>query len=296
MEFLLTPFSTPRNSPKKYDPNIYPGGQAEKLYEYSEFIQSQPRAKTPTHLASNNKNARNIDLIERTSNAPPKVAASSHSSQLVLSKKDDFDREFRLLGRGADFSEVQYHVPDEQKMLIGRHVNGPATGRLMKREKAERDRLELAIMANETDAEKKKRKLKESADKKAARRDKKNAKEDWRETADPDTRVDTDFMTELFDDTAVKRTWKTATQIEQEKLKASPPRLPEHIGPKTKKIDYQEIDKVAWQEICKNRIPVREQLKNRMVEEKAWDSEIEAKPISENKCERAKQRKELRRR
>jgi len=131
----------------------------------------------------------------------------------------------------------------------------------MKRQNAERNRLELVIMANETDAEKKKRKLKESADKKQARRDKKSAKQDWRLTADPDTRIDTDFMTEVFDDQHVKRDWKTAGKSESGKDGEEDGNrmlsLPDNIGPKTKKIDYKEIDKVAWQEICKNRIPVR---------------------------------------
>ena len=64
-------------------------------------------------------------------------------------------------------------------------------------------------MATETDAEKKKRKLKESSDKKQARRAARDMKQDWRLTADPDTRMDTDFMTEIYDDKNKPKLWTT---------------------------------------------------------------------------------------
>ena len=51
-------------------------------------------------------------------------------------KKDDFDRDFRLLGKGGDFSEVRYKVPEEK--IIDFEVRGPAAGRAIIREQADR--------------------------------------------------------------------------------------------------------------------------------------------------------------
>ena len=287
-----------RNDPKPYDQYIYPEEQAKKLYEYSEFIQNAPRAKTPAHMASKNKNARNLQLAERKGTidretqgvltaAPEMVSAGIGYKHLKVKKKNDFDRDFRLLGNGGDFSEVRYQVPDELTMVLNERVGGPAMGRQMRREKAERDRLELEIMANENDAEKKKRKLKESADRKQARREAKDAKQDWRVTKDPDTRIDTDFMTAIFDDKNKPKQFITASDV-QKKGKTFHDQdiqrqIPDNIGPKTRTVDYKEIDRVAWQEICKNRTPVKEQLKGRMVEEREWDLEEEQRPIEENK-------------
>jgi len=271
-----------------FDRNIYPHEQAKNLDDYSEFIQGQPRAKTPEHLASTNKNKRNFDLVERKKLVENGgmfgggVELADMYGHVKIKKKDDFDRAFRLIGVGGDFSEVRYHIPDENVMILDDVIGGPATGRHLARQQAERQRLDLAIMANETDKEKKQRKLKESADRKAARRRGESEKEDWRKTKDPNTRQDTDFMTEI--ETHVpKVSWKkkdeNKSETENKKLEV----FSGNIGPKTRKIDYDEIDKVQWREICKNRIPVREQLANRMVEEKVWDVEGRGGvPIEEN--------------
>ena len=81
-----------------------------------------------------------------------------------------------MLGKGGDFSEVRYKIPEGK--LMDFEVRGPAAGRAIFRDQAEQRILAEAMKASETEKEKKEREKNEKAEERRLRREKK--KEDWR--------------------------------------------------------------------------------------------------------------------
>jgi hypothetical protein len=81
-----------------------------------------------------------------------------------------------MLGRGGDFSEVRYKIPEGKFMDF--KVRGPAGGRAILREQKEQRIQEEAMKASETEKERKEREKKDKAEERRLRRERK--REDWR--------------------------------------------------------------------------------------------------------------------
>ncbi|GMH95859.1 hypothetical protein TrVE_jg5755 [Triparma verrucosa] len=270
------------NKATAFNPDLYSKEDAANLLKYAKFSLKNRNISTPADISGRKegeksmfeKAGNNVDLNDRQdvmqNGTGGKTALADGYKHVYAKQKDDLDRKFRLLGKGGDFSEVRYHVPDEAILEFA--VRGPATGRALKREADEQARLDALREDGETEAEKRKRQHEEAKVRRAAAA--KKLKEDWRTNADQFTRTDIDFINEIqnmaiSDKYLVKKQRKVA----EEELAI---RWEEHIGPKNDKIDYTEVDKYLNQEMRKAGANVRDQLKGRVVENAAWDVETTA--------------------
>jgi len=191
------------------------------------------------------------------------VAEHMDYKHVWVKEKDDFDRDFRMLGKGGDFSEVRYKIPEGKIMDF--EVRGPAAGRAIQREQAERLVMEEAMKASETEKEKKEREKRVKVAERERRRQKK--REDWRTNQDPNTRGDLDFLTEIENWEQTDR-YKKVTKEELEEREQN---YPPHIGPKWDTINYEHIDQVLEAKAKFEKLSVREQLNARVVNDEVWE-------------------------
>jgi len=261
------------NNVKPFNQDLYSKKDADELYKYSKFSVKNRNISTPADISGKRPGETSefekVNLqdrqrtLEKGTSGRTEVAESMNYKHVWVRKKDDFDRDFRLLGKGGDFSEVRYKVPEEK--IIDFEVRGPAAGRAIIREQADRLIMEEAMRASETEKEKKDREKAEKAEERRKRREKKN--EDWRTNQDPNTRGDLDFLTEIQD-------WKQSGRYRRatkEELEAKERDYPAHVGPKWNTIDYEHVDQVLEAKAKFENLSVRQQLDARVVRDEEWE-------------------------
>jgi hypothetical protein len=136
----------------------------------------------------------------------------------------------------------------------------------------------LAKQQSESDKEKKERVAMEKKDEKKARN--KKMREDWRTNKLEGTRSDTDFIKEI-QKIGIGEAIRNPKQKAIEAMRAGPAMYPDHIGPKTRVINYEEVDKASYDAMLALGATVSDQLEGRIVEEAVWDEDT--KPMSENR-------------
>lgn len=132
------------NRATTFNPDLYSKEDAANLLKYAKFSLKNRNISTPAEISGRKegeksmfeKAGNNVDLNDRQdvmqNGTGGKTALADGYKHVYAKQKDDLDRKFRLLGKGGDFSEVRYHVPDEAILEFA--VRGPATGRALKRE------------------------------------------------------------------------------------------------------------------------------------------------------------------
>jgi len=143
----------PRNhhKVKAFNPDLYSSEDAKMLKNYAEFSlgaakEGNRNVATPGDVSGKREGEKGrfqkVDLADRQDKMKNGTGGGTHLAEgykhVFARDKDDLDRDFRLLGRGGDFSEVRYQVPDDN--ILEFSVRGPAMGRRMKREAAEKAR------------------------------------------------------------------------------------------------------------------------------------------------------------
>ncbi|GMH89970.1 hypothetical protein TL16_g11626 [Triparma laevis f. inornata] len=286
----VTGKSRGHNRAKVFNEDLYSKEDATNLLKYSKFALKNRNISTPADISGRKVGEKS--MFEKAGGGPPGADVNERQNvvengtaggtelaegykHVYARQKDDLDRKFRFLGKGGDFSEVRYQVPDEA--ILEFSVRGPATGRQHKREADEQARLDALREDGETEAETRKRQHEEAKTRRAAAA--KKLKEDWRTNADQFTRTDIDFISEIqnmaISDKYLKRKDR---KVDEEQLAV---RWEEHIGPKNDTIDYAEVDKYLHQEMRAKGQNVRDQLKGRVVENAVWDEERD--PIENNR-------------
>ncbi len=269
---------------KAFDGNLYSKRDADELFNYAKFSLKNPRGSTPASMGgSNDPEKRGIvdvderrKVVEGGTAGKKEIAGEMNYKHVWVRKKDDLDREFRLLGKGGDFSEVRYQLPLD--VVIESQVNGPAAGRRLQREREEQRRLELLKQAEETEDERQKREIKEK--KQAKKKRNKELRDDWRTNRIEGIRMDTDFI-ERIQNIAIGEKYLNPKKKLEEAMRTGPHLFPDYIGPKTRVINYEEVDRVSYAAMMEKGTTVGEQLEGRVVEEKVWDEE--EKPLEENR-------------
>jgi hypothetical protein len=119
----------------RYDAFLYSQEDAKNLAEYARFSKNNPRAQTPGKEGNEGATGLDYDARQNQMNNSSSNGTTVHKGELaegyrhvhLKGTRDDFDRDFRKVGRGGDFSQVRYKLPEEN--VMEKAVRGPAAGR-----------------------------------------------------------------------------------------------------------------------------------------------------------------------
>ena len=248
---------------KPFNPDLYSKQDAAELFKYSKFSIGNRGISTPADVSGKKPGEKSQfekvnfqdrqDTMEHGTSGRTSVAEDMHYKHVWTRDKDDFDRDFRLLGAGGDFSEVRYKLPEDKVMDF--EVRGPAAGRAKQKAAQERLKLEELMKQGETEKEAKDREKREARERKEAAQ---NAlkREDWRTNQDPGTREDVDFLDQIQE-------WKPTARYEKRKQKELEKKsniYPNFIGPKSNTVDYEHVDRMTHKKMLAENLNVRQQV------------------------------------
>lgn len=149
------------------------------------------------------------------------------------------------LGQQGNFSQVRCSMDDD--MIIEKVVMGPAGARAKKRENLKKGRDTL---------------LEGYFEKEEQKHPKKTIRE-WRRHPNKHTRIDTDFLPEIESNLSSDYLQRLKTLDFNDNVE-----IYKHIGPQTSEIDYISSEIEATRNAFINNIPVKDQLKKRLVRDK----------------------------